>query len=115
MFDSAKAFGSILSASFDGNWADALAEVSAAGGGWAGQLLAVTRTGDILYNLGHRLPLDALAEFERRGGVDPAANPRAAVLRRRPFEVVGDDTVIGAEARRRDPFYADIYSPADAP
>jgi hypothetical protein len=115
MFDSAKAFASILSASFDGNWADALSEVTAAGGGWAGQLVAVTRTGEVLYDLGHRLPLDLLADFERRGGLDQAINPRAAVLARRPFEVVGDDAVISADARGRDPFYAEVYAPADAP
>ena len=115
MFDTGKAFASILSASFDGNWSEALGEISAAGGGWAGQLLAVTRTGEILYDLGHRIPLDALVEFERRGGLDQAVNPRAAVLGRRHFEVVGDDALISAEARRRNPFYAEVYAPADAP
>jgi hypothetical protein len=115
MFDNAKAFVSILSASFDGNWSDALAEVSAAGGGWAGQLLAVTSKGDVLYDLGHRVPLEVLADFEHRGGVDQAFNPRAAVLGRRHFEVVGDDAVISAQARGRDPFYAEVYAPADAP
>jgi hypothetical protein len=115
MFDSAKAFGSILSASFDGNWSEALAEISAAGGGWAGQLIAVTRSGEVLYDLGHGLPHDALAEFERRGGVDQIVNPRAAVLGRRHFEVVGDDAVISAEARRLNPFYAEVYAPADTP
>jgi hypothetical protein len=115
MFDNAKAFASILSASFDGDWSQALAEVTAAGGGWAGQLLAVTRTGEVLYDLGHRLPLDALADFERRGGVDQTINPRAAVLGRRHFQVVGDDDLISAEARARNPFYAEVYAPADAP
>jgi hypothetical protein len=115
MFDNTKAFASILSASFDGNWSEALAEVTTAGGGWAGQLLAVTHSGEVLYDLGHRLPLEVLLDFERRGGVDGAVNPRAAVLRRRHFEVVGDDAVISADARRRDAFYAEVYAPADAP
>jgi hypothetical protein len=114
MYDSTKAFASILSASFDGNWSEALAEASAAGGGWAGQLLAVTPSGEVLYDFGHRLPTDALADFERRGGLDPALNPRAAVLGRRHFEVVGDDALISAEARARSPFYAEVYAPADA-
>jgi hypothetical protein len=115
MFDNSKAFASILSASFDGHWSEALGEASAAGGGWAGQLLAVTPAGEVLYDLGHRVPAEALAEFELRGGVDQAANPRAAVLRRRHFEVLGDDAVISADARWRNPFYAEIYAPADAP
>jgi len=89
MFDSAKAFASIRSAPFDGNWPEALAEISTAGGGWAGQLVAVTRAGEVLYDIGHRIPLDLLTDFERRGGVDQAVNPRAAVLSRRPFEILG--------------------------
>jgi hypothetical protein len=115
MFNATKALGSIHSASFDGNWSEALAEVSAAGGGWAGQLIAVTRTGEVLYDLGHRLPMDLLTDFERRGGIDQAVNPRAAVLGRRPFQIVGDDDVISAKARSRNPFYAEVYAPADAP
>src|SRR5688572_3466400 len=115
MFDNAKAFASLLSASFDGNWSDALAEITAAGGGWAGQLLAVTPSGDVLYNLGHRLSSEILAEFEHRGGVDQTVNPRAAVLRRRHFEVVGDDALISDEARSRNAFYEEVYAPADAP
>jgi hypothetical protein len=115
MFNNSKAFASILSASFDGNWSEALAEVTAAGGGWAGQLLAVTSAGEVLYDFGHRLPLEVLADFEHRGGVDQAVNPRAAVLSRRHFEVVGDDAVISTGARRSNPFYAEVYAPADAP
>ena len=115
MFDTAKAFASIRSAPFDGNWPEALAEISTAGGGWAGQLVAVTRAGEVLYDLGHRIPLDLLTDFERRGGVDQAVNPRAAVLSRRPFEILGDDEVISADARRRSTFYREVYAPADAP
>jgi len=115
MFDVAKAFDSISSAPFDGNWSEALAQLSAAGGGWAGQLLGISRTGEVLYDIGHRVPLDALIDFERRGGVDPALNPRAAVLRRRHFETLGDDDVISADERRRSPFYAELYAPLDAP
>jgi hypothetical protein len=115
MFNNSKAFASILSASFDGNWSEALAEASAAGGGWAGQLLAVTSAGEVLYDFGHQLPQEVLADFERRGGVDQAVNPRAAVLSRRHFEVVGDDAVISADLRRGNPFYTEVYAPADAP
>lgn len=115
MFDVAKAFASISSAPFDGNWSEALAQISAAGRGWAGQLLGVSRSGEILYDIGHRLPLEALSDFERRGGVDPGLNPRAAVLRHPYFETLGDHDVISAEERRRSPFYTELYEPADAP
>src|SRR5258705_13067584 len=107
MFDTAKAFASISSAPFDGNWSEAVAQVSTAGGGWAGQLLGVSRAGEVLYDIGHRLPLEALIDFERRGCADPALNPRAAVLRRPHFETVGDDQVMSADERRRSPFYAE--------
>ena len=115
MFDVAKAFASIRSAPFDGDWTEALAQVSAAGRGWAGQLLGVSRGGELLYDIGHRLPVEALGDFERLGGVDPALNPRANVLRRPHFEVLGDDHVISAEDRRRNPFYLELYVPGDAP
>src|SRR5258705_2185033 len=115
MFDVAKAFDSISSAPFDGNWSEALAQLSAAGGCWAGQLLGVSRAGEVLYDLGHRVPLEALIDCERRGGVDPALNPRAAVLQRRHFETLGDDEVISADDRRRNGFYAELYAPMDAP
>lgn len=115
MFDVAKAFVSISSAPFDGNWSEALAQVSTAGGGWAGQLLGISRAGEVLYDIGHRIPPDALIDFERRGGVDPALNPRAALLQRPHFEVLGDDAVMSAEERRRSPFYAELYEPMDTP
>jgi hypothetical protein len=115
MFDVAKAFASISSAPYDGDWSEALGQIVAAGRGWAGQLLGVSRTGEVLYDIGHRIPLDLLRDFERRGGVDPALNPRANVLRHRHFETLGDNDVISAEERRRDPFYAAIYEPAEAP
>ena len=115
MFDVAKAFASISSAPFDGNWSEALAQISAAGSGWAGQLLGVSRSGEILYDIGYGLPLDALRDFERRGGIDPSLNPRAAVLGRPYFETLGDNDVVSAEERRRSPFYTELYGPADAP
>jgi len=115
MFDVAKAFASISSAPFDGNWSDALAQISASGRGWAGQMLGVSRSGEILYDIGYGLPLDALRDFERRGGIDPSLNPRAAVLGRPYFETLGDNDVVSADERRRSPFYTELYDPADAP
>jgi hypothetical protein len=115
MFDVAKAFASIRSAPFDGDWTQALAQISAAGQGWAGQLLGISRAGEVLYDIGHRLPLEMLSDFERRGGVNPDLNPRANVLRRPHFEILGDDDVMSADDRRRNPFYAELYEPADAP
>ena len=115
MFDVAKAFASISSAPFDGNWSEALAQISAAGRGWAGQLLGVSRSGELLYDVGYGLPLDALRDFERRGGVDQSLNPRAAVLGHPFFETLGDDDVAPADERRRSPFYTELYEPADAP
>ena len=115
MFDVAKAFASISSAPFDGNWSEALAQISAAGRGWAGQLLGVSRSGELLYDVGYRLPVEALSEFELRGGVDPSLNPRARLLSHPYFETIGDDDVMCAEERRRNPFYTELYEPADAP
>ena len=115
MFDVAKAFASISSAPFDGDWSEALAQISAAGRGWAGQLLGVSRGGELLYDVGYRLPVEALTEFEHRGGLDPSLNPRAKLLQRPYFETIGDDDVIPAEERRRNPFYTELYGPADAP
>jgi len=115
MFDVAKAFASIRSAPFDGNWTEALAQISAAGRGWAGQLVGVSRTGEVLYDIGHRLPLEALSEFEGRGGADPDLNPRANVLHRPHFKVLGDDDCMSADQRRHNPFYTDLYGPADTP
>jgi hypothetical protein len=115
MFDVAKAFASISSAPFDGNWSEALAQISSAGGGWAGQLLGVSRAGEVLYDLGHRISPEGLSDFERRGGVDPNLNPRANVLRHRHFETLGDDDVMSVDDRGRNPFYAELYEPMDAP
>lgn len=115
MFDVAKAFASISSAPFDGNWSEALAQISAAGRGWAGQMLGVSRSGEILYDVGHGLPLDALRDFERRGGVDPSLNPRAALLRQPYFVTCGDNDVVSADERRTSPFYTELYNPADTP
>ena len=115
MFDVAKAFASISSAPYDGDWSEALGQLTAAGRGWAGQLLGVSRSGEVLYDIGHRLPVDLLRDFERRGGLDPSLNPRANLLLHPFFDTLGDDDVISPEERRRDPFYADVYNPADAP
>jgi hypothetical protein len=115
MFDVAKAFASIRTAPFDGDWTEALAQISEAGRGWAGHLLGVSRTGEVLYSIGHRLPIEALSDFERRGGVDPAHNPRANALRHPHFEVLGDDDFMSVDDRLRSPFYAELYEPADAP
>lgn len=115
MFDVAKAFASIRSAPFDGDWTEALAQITAAGRGWAGQLVGVSRSGQMLYDVGHGIPIEALSDFERLGGVDPMLNPRAGVLARPHFEVLGDDHVIPADHRERNPFYAELYAPADAP
>jgi hypothetical protein len=115
MFDVAKAFASISSAPYDGNWSDALAQISAAGRGWAGQLVGVSRAGEILYDVGYGLPLDSLRDFERRGGIDPSLNPRAAVLRQPYFMTCGDNDVVSADERRRSPFYTEFYDPADTP
>lgn len=115
MFDVAKAFASISSAPYDGNWSDALAQISAAGRGWAGQLVGVSRGGDVLYDVGYRLPQEALAEFERRGGVDPGLNPRARLLGHPHFTTLGDDEVMPADERGRNPFYNELFAPSDAP
>jgi hypothetical protein len=115
MFDVAKAYASISSAPFDGNWSEALSQISAAGRGWAGQLLGVSRGGELLYDVGYRLPVEALTEFEQRGGLDPSLNPRAQLLQRPYFETIGDDDVMPAEERRENPFYTELYGPADAP
>lgn len=115
MFDVTKAFASISSAPFDGNWADALAQISAAGGGWAGQLVGVSRAGEVLYNFGHRVSFELLEDFERRGGVDPRLNPRARILERRFFQTFGDNELMSADEQRRDPFYAELFVPADSP
>jgi hypothetical protein len=115
MFDVSKAFASISSAPYDGNWSEALAQISAAGRGWAGQLLGVSRSGELLYDVGHGLPLDALSDFERRGGVDPGLNPRAAILHKPYFATLGDNDVVSADERRSSPFYTEVYEPADAP
>lgn len=115
MFDVAKAFASISSAPFDGNWSGALAQISAAGSGWAGQMLGVSRSGELLYDIGHRLPAEALSEFEQRGGIDPSLNPRAKLLSRPYFETLGDNDVMCAEERSRSPFYTELFGPADAP
>jgi hypothetical protein len=115
MFDVAKAFASISSAPFDGDWSQALAQITAAGRGWAGHLLGVSRAGEILYDLGYGLPVDALQDFERKGGVDASLNPRANVLYHPHFETLGDDDVISAAERACNPFYTELYQPADAP
>ncbi len=115
MFDVAKAFASIRSAPFDGDWREALAQITAAGRGWAGQLLGVSRSGQMLYDIGHGIPVEALSDFERLGGADPLLNPRASILGRPHFEVLGDDHVISDEDRRRNPFYTELYTPMNAP
>lgn len=115
MFDVAKAFASISSAPFDGNWSDALAQISAAGSGWAGQMLGVSRSGELLYDVGYRIPVDLLSDFEQRGGVDPSLNPRAKLLSRPYFETIGDNEVMCAEERSRNPFYTEFFGSADAP
>src|SRR6185369_1130395 len=112
MFDVAKAFASISSAPFDGDWSQALAQITAAGRGWAGHLLGVSRAGEILYDLGYGLPVDALQDFERKGGVDASLNPRANVLYHPHFETLGDDDVISAAERACNPFYTELYQPA---
>lgn len=113
-FDYEKAVQAIAEAPFAEDWQEALAQTSLAGGGWAGQLIGVSKTAGLQFDLVYRAPLDAIAEFERRGGVDPALSPRAQVFFRRPLEVLGEEDILSPDEQRGDPL-RDLYDGADAP
>jgi len=114
MFRVQDAIDAIRAAPFDGGWDVALEHFTAAGGGWAGQLLGVTHSGELLYDLPHRIDPDIIREFERVAGVDPRLNPRAQILTQAPMRVMVDDDWLSPEEQRRNPAY-DFFYKTDGP
>lgn len=114
-FDQAEALAAIGEAPFVGTWTSALAHLTRAGGGWCGQLVGVASSGGLMFDVVEGLPTETLSEWEAAGGADPSLNPRAQILRRNTFEVLGDDDCLAPEARSRNAFYAELYEPVDGP
>lgn len=95
-------------------WEHGLDLFARAGGGWAGQLLAIEPDGSIVFNLVTRMSSDAVVEWERRGGSIVGVNPRAQSILSRPFSVTADDDFLSRQEQQRSPFYQELFRPFDA-
>ena len=95
-------------------WPKALSWAAQAAGGHAAHLVGLSRDGVVL-NVADGYAAEALVDFERNGGGDPAINPRVGAARdAKVLSAVAENDFIGAEARRRHPFYASFLRRYDA-
>jgi DNA-binding CsgD family transcriptional regulator len=99
---------------YPAQWEVGLDLFALAGGGWAGQLLAVRPGGEIAINLVTQMTPSAVTEWEQRGGAIVGVNPRALSMLTDRFAITADDDFLSRAAQDRSPFYRDVFRPFDA-
>lgn len=101
-------------AALDGDWGAALNGLADGCGAAHGQLIGVSSSPSIQFNLSPRLDPAGLAEFVEIGGADPAANPRVRMGLRLPV-LEAWHAVDCLDAAATNPSYGDFCRRHDIP
>lgn len=74
----------------DAAWGPALQWLIKAGSGWGAHLMGVHPQLGLQFSMVEGIAPDIMAEFEARGGVNPAINPRARIFSSTRYEICRD-------------------------
>jgi DNA-binding CsgD family transcriptional regulator len=102
------AIHAIAEAAFDPReWTHALSWIAKAGEGWCAQVIGISPHG-VQFHAAHGVTPEMTDEFDRRGGTNPAINPRARVLSQDVYAVCRDHDLAAPEELRRSEFVNDF-------
>jgi DNA-binding CsgD family transcriptional regulator len=95
-------------------WPSVLQAFAEVTGGWCAHLIGAAEDQSYLFSVEGGLPAGLFERWIEFGGVEAAANPRAAAIFAAPdLTILDEDDFIGRRDRARHPLYQEVYRPFD--